>query len=135
VVKKINGKIYEYDPHSPLGHLIYVDFLEIYNNRELELGYGKIFHKLTKPDHIKRIFGAYYEPDRTLKPVKGIKTKNINSYTRTINASHILINAAHNKLQLKLYHQLIEKYGVDKIKMEDNYVDLKLIEKDKVTFF
>lgn len=134
VVKKIDGKIYDFSPKD-IGHLIYVDFLEVYNNRELELGYGKTIHKLTKPGHIKRIFGAYYEPDLTLRPVQGVTTKNINPYTRTINASLIIIYAAHNKLQLKLYNQLIEKYGKDKIKMEDNFVDLKLIEKNKVTFF
>lgn len=109
-MKTIDGKIYEHDTHSHLGHLIYVDFLEVYDknsNRELELGYGKTIHKLAMSDHIKRIFGAYYELDLALKPV-GVITKNINSITRTINASHIIINAAHNKLQLKLYKKLIQ---------------------------
>lgn len=137
VVKKNNGKIYEHDPKS-LGHLVYVDFLEININKELELGYGKTIHKLTNTDDIKEIFGAYYDPNFTT-PIKGrffkgTTLKNTSSQIRIINTSYVIENA-HNKLQQEFYNYLVEEYGEDKVKMEENFVDLKLIEHDKITFF
>lgn len=133
VVKQINGKIYEYDPKS-LGHLVYVDFLDDKINRELELGYAKTLHKLTRADRIKKIFGSYYEPYLTAKSSNGVTTKNTNSHTRTINASYVVENV-HNKMQQNLYDKLVKKYGADSVTMEKNYVDIKLIEKNKITFF
>jgi hypothetical protein len=121
-----------------LGHLVYVDFLEININKELELGYGKTIHKLTNADHIKKIFGAYYDPSFTTpikgRTIKGTTTKNTSSQIRIINTSYIIENA-HNRLQLEFYKYLVEEYGKDKVKMEENFVDVKLIENDKITFF
>ncbi len=62
-VKKNNGKIYEWDPDS-LGHLIFVDFLEI-RDKEFKIGgYSHTIHKLDKSNKlqiIKEIFGERYE--------------------------------------------------------------------------
>lgn len=133
VVKKIDGQIYKKD--SDLGHLVYVDFLEIDVDIKLGLGgYSRTIHKLTNDEHIRKIFGSYYEPYLTTKSRKGMTTKNTNSHTRTINASYVVENI-HNKMQQNLYDKLVEKYGINNVKMEDNFVDLKLIEKDKITFY
>jgi len=134
IVKKIDGKIYEYNGDE-LGHLVYVDFIEKYSNKEFVLGYGKTIHKLHKIHHIKEIFGRYFEPDLLPKINKGVSTKNTNPHTRKINSSISVVNAAHNKLQLEFYTKLIKKYGKKNVIMEDNYVDIKLIEKNKITFF
>ena len=132
VVKEIDGKIYQKD--SDLGHLVYVDFLEIVDIKLGVGGYSRTIHKLTNDDHIIKIFGSYYEPYLTTKSRHGVTTKNTNSHTRTINASYVVENV-HNKMQQNLYDKLVEKYGVENVKMEDNFVDLKLIEKNKITFF
>lgn len=101
VVKESDGKIYEHNP-TELGHLVYVNFFEKEIYKELELGYGKTIHKLKEPKHIKEIFGAYFEPDSTARTIKGVTTKNINPYTRTVHASNLIVTTAHNKLQLQL---------------------------------
>ena len=133
IVKKKEDKIYEFDSEE-LGHLVYVDFFEEKINRNLKLGYGRAIHKLTNIDHIKKIFGAYYEPHMISKS-KGITTKNVNSHIRIIKNSHLIIEAANNKLQQKFYNKLVDEYGADKVKLEDNFVDIKLIERNKITYF
>ena len=133
VVKQINGKIYEYDPKS-LGHLVYVDFLDDKINRELEFGYPHTLHKLTRADRIKKIFGSYYEPYLKTNFGNGVTTKNTKSHTRNINASYV-VNAVHNRMQQNLYEKLVEMHGVENVTMEKNYVDIKLIETNKITFF
>lgn len=133
VVKKKGDKIYEFDSEE-LGHLVYVDFLEIELERNFELAYGRAIHKLTQIEHIKKIFGAYYEP-YIISKSKNITTKNVNSHIRIIKKNHLIIEAAHNKLQQEFYNNLVDKYGSDKVKLEDHFVDIKLIERNKITYF
>ena len=89
---------------------------------------------MTNIDHIKKIFGAYYEP-HIISKSKSITTKNVNSHIRIIKKSHSIIEASHNKLQQEFYNNLVDKYGPEKVKMEDNFVDIKLIERNKITYF
>lgn len=134
IVKEINGKIYNYDRNG-LGHQIFVDFIEKNINKEIEFGYGLTIHKLRNSSHIQKIFGAYYEPDMDSEYSRGVRAKNINSHIRTIKTFNLIVDAAHNRLQQELYDRLVGIYGEDRVRMEENFVDLKLIEQDKITFF
>ena len=134
VVKKINGEIYKYNPNG-LGHLVYVDFIEKDINKELKFGYGLSIHKLTDINRIKKIFWPYCESKIITDSIRGVKTKNTNSHVRKIKTAQSIVEAAHNKLQQEFYNQLVEKYEENRVIMEDKFVDLKLIEDNKITFY
>ncbi|MBN2422187.1 hypothetical protein JXB41_03085 [Candidatus Woesearchaeota archaeon] len=138
IVKKKGGILYEHDPDrsTGLGHLMHAEFIEKDFTKELKLGgYGKAIHKLSKVEHIKKIFGAFYEPERFVKKSSGVTTKNTNSQIRTINSSQIIVEAVHNKIQEKYYNILVNKYGQKNVKMEKNYVDITLNVGDKTVYF
>ncbi len=65
---------------------------------------------------------------------KGTTNKNIQTVTRTINSSYE-IEPKHDKIQEALRKHLAEKYGEENIKLEENYVDVKLIQPDYLGFY
>jgi hypothetical protein len=65
---------------------------------------------------------------------KAIETKNTNSQVRTIARSYI-VTQKHNKLQEALKNKLIKKYGMDAVRMEENYVDIKVLLPDSIDFY
>lgn len=73
-VTEKDGEIYSYD-HEGLSHVINVEFIQAPVYKEFELGgYGRTIHKLSKQDHIDRIFKYDYErlspEDMVLQEVK-----------------------------------------------------------------
>jgi hypothetical protein len=68
---------------------------------------------------------------RTRKPAEN---KNINSQVRTIARSYI-VEQKHNKLQEALKEKLIEKFGKANVLIEENYVDIKLLQPNRITFY
>lgn len=60
--------------------------------------------------------------------------RNTEPQKRTVIRSYIA-EQKHNKIQKALVKMLTAKYGSDCIKLEENYVDVKLIEREYITFF
>lgn len=129
VVAERNGIVYAYDPKG-LGHLINVDFLELYIKRTLQLGYGRSIHKLTNNQHIELVFGSYANiisnkilPNQSKH--SGTTTKNISEKSVTITATYIK-KATHNKIQKAIYDMWVNLLGVECVKMEENFVDIMI---------
>lgn len=137
VVVERNGRIYEHDPHE-LGHLINVEFFETFLQKEFEIGgYGMTVHELGKK-HAEQIFGLYYQvssyPEVDRKR-SGTKQKATERQLRYRTAGYYVVENAHNKLQQKFYDSLVEKYGSNKVTMEEDFVDIKLISDDVITLY
>lgn len=65
---------------------------------------------------------------------KASSTRNTNTQIRTVTRSYVA-EQRHNKIQESLKKILIAKYGKDKIILEENFVDIKLIQPDYISFF
>lgn len=137
IVVDRDGLVYQHDPDG-LGHLVNVEFLEISLEKEFGLGYGMTIHKLEKQEHAKLIFGLYYQvsshPEAN-KKYPGTKQKITESQLRHRKEAYYVIENAHNKLQQKYYNFLTEKHDSTIVRMEEDFVDIKLVEDDKVTFY
>lgn len=65
---------------------------------------------------------------------KGTTSRNTQSQIRTINRSYI-VEQKHNKIQIALQKQLVEKYGKENVILEENNVDVKLIQPNYLGFY
>lgn len=65
---------------------------------------------------------------------KGTTERNTQAHIRTINRSYI-VEQKHNKIQEALRKKLADKYGEENIIMEENYVDVKLIQPNFISFY
>ncbi len=84
-------------------------------------------------------FGHVNQSTRMNKSVlrskrKATQSKNVEPQQRTMTTSYIA-NQKHNILQEALKKKLVEKFGKDAVKVEENYVDVKLIAPSCVTFY
>jgi hypothetical protein len=65
---------------------------------------------------------------------KAVEIKNTNSQVRTVARSYI-VTQRHNKLQEALKNKLVGKYGKEAVRMEENYVDIKVLLPDSIDFY
>ena len=65
---------------------------------------------------------------------KGSSNRNTLSQSRTVTRSYYA-EQKHNIIQEELYRQLVQEYGEDNVILEENYVDVKLIQKDFLGFY
>lgn len=138
IVIERENKIYEHDPKG-LGHLINVQFIEQQIQKEFRMTYGQTIHKIKKTEHISQIFSEILNvknPITTIPPrtTEGTEKKNIEDQMREINKLYIA-RQIHNKIQQQFYDDLVQKHGKENVLMEKNYVDIKLIKQDSITYF
>ncbi|GAA0892631.1 hypothetical protein GCM10009122_23100 [Fulvivirga kasyanovii] len=124
-VKKINGKIYQYD--EELKHTIFVDFIEEEINIETGLSYGETIHRIIpgqREGHFEKIFGSYAinEQESDEDEDDDFTEKSTKPHVRRTNASTILVEQVHSKLQNAFCKYLRQKFPADKIKMEKKQV-------------
>lgn len=65
---------------------------------------------------------------------KGSPSRNTLPQNRTITRSYYA-EQKHNIIQEELYKQLVEEYGKENVVLEENYVDIKLIQRDFLRFY
>jgi len=65
---------------------------------------------------------------------KAASKKSTNTQTRTMNHSY-KAEQKHNKIQQALCSLLRKEYGNENVILEENYVDIKVIQPDKITFY
>lgn len=63
-----------------------------------------------------------------------IASKNISDHVRTINRSFV-VTQKHNKIQTELYNSLVKEYGEKNVSLEENFVDIKLTQKDYLALY
>lgn len=137
VVVERDGLVYQHDPDG-LGHLINVEFLETSLEKEFELGYGRTIHKLENQEHAELIFGLYYQISshpEVKKKYSGTERKITEKQLRYRQEGYYVVENAHNKLQQKLYDFLKKKHSQNVVVMEEDFVDIKLVEDDIITFY
>jgi hypothetical protein len=73
--------------------------------------------------------------ERNIKVIRKASTKrNTQPHSRTINRSYV-VEQKHNKIQKALEKKLIEEYGEENVKLEENYVDVKLTQPDYIALY
>lgn len=65
---------------------------------------------------------------------KGTKTRN-SSWQSRIGSKSYIAEQKHNKIQEVLQQQLEQKYGMDNVVLEENYVDIKVKLKNEIHFY
>lgn len=60
--------------------------------------------------------------------------RNVNTQIRTIAHSYVA-EQKHNKIQESLKEILVKKYGKENVVLEENFVDIKLIQPDYISFY
>lgn len=71
---------------------------------------------------------------QTIRRRKATDKKNTDTQVRTVERSYI-VTQRHNKLQEALKNKLIAQYGKEAVLLEENYVDVKLLQKDMIVFY
>ena len=90
-----NGKVYEHDPEG-LGQIVHVNFIKAPVRKDFEIGgYGRTIHKLSKQEHIEKIFKSEYE----IVPLEALN--NIPIEAQVIYA-FLVESLSHRKIQEKI---------------------------------
>ncbi|MCL1936847.1 MAG: hypothetical protein FWF52_00420 [Candidatus Azobacteroides sp.] len=66
---------------------------------------------------------------------KATSSKNTDAVIKETNNLSIISEQKHNKIQEKLKKKLIKQYGEENVKLEENYVDIKLLQPNSITYF
>jgi len=70
------------------------------------------------------------------KRMKRKRTNNLTTKSHTRRASKLcIVEQKHNKIQEALKKYLVTKYGERNVILEDNYVDIKLLQKEYIGFY
>jgi len=80
------------------------------------------------------ITGKGIRKPNQIRKRQGTNNRNIQSHIRTIARSYV-VEQKHNKIQESLKNILVNEYGKDKVILEENYVDIKLIQSDYLGFY
>ena len=140
VVIECAGQVYSCDP--VLSHCLQVQFIPYEGPSELPIGaYRSAVTRVVDENNRKMIFGQCVVQNSAQlasllngplrRAVESLNTGT--SVRRAIGAC--TINREHNRLQEKFAAHLVGKYGAEKVIMEENYVDIRLVENDRITFY
>ncbi|WP_299432151.1 hypothetical protein [uncultured Aquimarina sp.] len=95
-------------------------------------------------DDMYVLWSIYLEKDRAdirtedlenLLRRKGVTLKDIKESFRKSNIKEIIITKRHNKIQQKLYNELVSMYGIRNVTMEEANIDLKVDFPDRIDFY
>lgn len=92
----------------------------------------KQFNKVEK-EYTTELFEATREKNKKITRKAAIY-RNTTQHIRTITRSYI-VEQKHNKIQEELKKVLIETYGKENVILEENYVDIKLLQPDFISFY
>ena len=66
---------------------------------------------------------------------KGTEEKDTNEYFRTIRiVKKVFLSKEHNIIQQSIYENLLKKYSKKKVKMEKNFIDIRIEHEDRIEF-
>lgn len=94
----------------------------------------QLYDQFGENDDKKEIVGtATIKGQRRIKR-RATSRRNTNSQIRTITRSYVA-EQKHNKIQKALEAFLIKQYGKENVILEENFVDIKLIQPDYISFY
>ncbi len=140
VVVECAGQVYSYDP--VLGHCLQVQFIPYEGPRELPIGaYRSAVTRVVNESNRKVIFGqcAVQNSAQLAVVLNGPLRRameSVNTGTSVRRAiGECTINRDHNRLQERFAAYLRETHGAEMVRMEENYVDIRLVEDSRITFY
>lgn len=140
IVVEVDGQIYSYD--HDLGHCLNVQFIPYEGEQVLNIGgYREAVIHVVNQEYRNAIFGqcAVNSPQDLVSVISGPLRRAIeelNTHTSIRRAiKECVINRRHNKLQEAFAKYLKSKYGENKVFLEENFVDIRVVEDDALTFF
>lgn len=132
IVSGENTPIYSID--EELGHTIEVEYIEANISILFPYGYGGTIHKLNDNTRIKKIFGNYANYNTQIAKSKIIKDKDITPSVVSSRKGY-MIQKIHNLIQNKFKQNLIDSFGIDAVKVEENYIDILVELPDKIILY
>ena len=95
----------------------------------------KLYHQFgTEKETKENIKGSSLKSRKAPRSRKGSNSRNTDTQFRTITRSYIA-EQKHNKIQKTLKRLLIEEFGESNVILEENFVDIKLLQPDYITFY
>ena len=143
VVVERNGVIYWHDTEN-FGHCINVEFIKTGIKNQFAIGgYGRTIHCVTDKNRIKTLFGSYIRADSSIvrKRIKkrrrkrrAAKSKKVIGQRRKGSGPYVT-NPRHNQIQQLFIEYLEAEFGKHNVRIEENNVDIKLFQEDRITFY
>jgi hypothetical protein len=139
IVVSREGIVYSYDPDQ-LGHCINVEFIDINLNRELSMGgYNSTIAKIKDTETISQMFNGNLSKDEAIIKSKIRKRKASQSKATGPQARNgskpYVANSRHNEIQKIFYEHLVGIHGELNVKMEEDWVDIKVDLGTSVIFY
>lgn len=140
IAKTKAGVLYDFDKDA-LKHVINVEYLESEISIMFEMGYRQTIFEISEEERIRKIFRNYadipvFQREMESERKKRIAVEGKSTDRKLVDYStRYWLNKIHNKLQMKYYNYLVKIYGENCVFLEEDYVDIKLVENNVITFF
>jgi hypothetical protein len=93
----------------------------------------QLYNQFGEIDDKKEIIGTERKVRKRITR-RATKGRNTNTQTRTVTRSYVA-EQKHNKIQEALERLLIEQYGEKNVVLEENFVDIKLLQPEYISFY
>lgn len=94
----------------------------------------QLYDQFGESDDKKEIVGSTTRKGRRRTTRRATNARNTNTQIRTVTRSYVA-EQKHNKIQEALEALLIKKYGQKNVILEENFVDIKLLQPDFISFY
>lgn len=94
--------------------------------------------------HLWNSFSSQLNPVESDKPERetrmsnsrrrAVTTRNVDPQVRS-SARSCVIEPRHNKIQTALYKDLVQEFGEEYVKMEEDFVDIKVVQPEQITLY
>lgn len=94
----------------------------------------QLYDQFGENEDKKEIVGTSKRKKQRRTTRRATSGRNTNTQIRTVTRSYVA-EQKHNKIQEALEALLVKKYGKENVILEENYVDIKLIQSDYISFY
>lgn len=95
---------------------------------------GLLYNQFGDSEDKREIIGTTTRKEQKRTTRRAANERNTITQTRTVTRSYVA-EQKHNKIQQALVKLLSDEYGKDNVVIEENYVDIKLIQPNYITFY
>lgn len=95
----------------------------------------QIYDRFSKSEDSQEVASAIERIRKKIRSRKAASGINTSEHIRTTVARSFIAQQKHSKIQKALYDLLCAEYGKENVFPEENFVDIKLIQKDYISFY
>jgi len=95
----------------------------------------QLYDRFGKSEDAEEVATAIERIRKKIRSRKAASRINTSEHLRTTAARSFIAQQKHGKIQKALYDLLCAEYGKENVFLEENFVDIKLIQKDYISFY